>query len=63
MKTAWERYQERLEAAEKKQRHQRAFFSRVWIWRPNSKFTMSEQELRDNGYENLNEKEEIRNEW
>lgn len=53
MPDIWKKHCENLMAIERRCRERQAFLSRFWIWRPYSKYNLSEQELYEQGYENL----------
>ena len=56
MDDCWQRYVKRLIDRERNRQAVRDWLSRFWIWLPYSKYSLSEQELRDRGFENLNER-------
>lgn len=47
--------QQRLEDIERRRQEKLSFLSQFWIWRPYSKHSMPEIELRNRGFENLAE--------
>lgn len=53
MPDIWKKHCENLMEIERRCRERQAFLSRFWIWRPYSKYNLSEQELYEQGYENL----------
>lgn len=55
MGNSWQVYLERLDCVERMRQSRREFLARFWIWRPYPKHSLGEQQLREQGYENLNE--------
>ena len=53
MSEPWENYREAVEAITRRRHVKKKFLSQFWIWRPYSKYNLSEQELYEQGYENL----------
>lgn len=49
------KFQQRLEEIEQRQQEKLSFLGQFWIWRPYSKHSLSEIELRNRGFENLAE--------
>ena len=53
MPDIWKKHCENLMAIERRRRGRQAFLRRFWIWRPYSRYILTEQELYEQGYENL----------
>lgn len=53
MPNIWKKHCENLMAIERRRRERQAFLRRFWIWRPYSKYILTEQELYEQGYGNL----------